>query len=134
MIVADASAIVELLLVRPRAGAVRGALVGHSELHVPEHFHVEVLSALRGYAVRGQLTELRAAEAQTALRRLRTITYPVLPLISDVWDLRAGITAYDAAYLALARRLGVAIVTLDEGLAAIAAKDGRLARAGGRDS
>jgi antitoxin FitA len=41
LIVADASAVVEVLLARPRAEEVRRALAGHSELHVPEHFHVE---------------------------------------------------------------------------------------------
>jgi len=47
VIVTDAGAVVELLLARPQAGAIRAALVPHPELHVPEHFHVEVLSALR---------------------------------------------------------------------------------------
>jgi len=40
---------VEVLLAMPRAGEVRAALAEHSELHVPEHFNVEALSALRRY-------------------------------------------------------------------------------------
>jgi predicted nucleic acid-binding protein len=121
-----------VLLGRPQARGVRATLARHSELHVPEHFHVEVLSALRRYSVRGELTELRAAQALAALRELRAITYPVLALVAGIWDLRAALTAYDAAYLALARRLGVALVTLDEGLATVAANDGRLAPVRGR--
>lgn len=132
MIVADASAMVEVLLAMPRAGKVRAAIAEHSELHVPEHFDVEALSALRRYAIRGELTELRAAEALTALRDLRTLAYPVIELASEVWDLRDALTAYDAAYLALARRLDVGLVTLDAGLAAVAAKEGRLVRLGPR--
>jgi predicted nucleic acid-binding protein len=58
LIVADSSAIVELLLAQPRANAIRSALSGHSELHVPAHFHVEVLSALRRYSLRGRLNDL----------------------------------------------------------------------------
>lgn len=111
----------------PRAGAVREALAAHSELHVPEHFNVEALSALRRYSIRGELTDLRAAEALAALRELRTIAYPVIELADEIWDLRDTLTAYDAAYLALARRLDVGLVALDGGLAAVAAKEGRLA-------
>jgi predicted nucleic acid-binding protein len=127
VIVADASAVVEVLLARPRAGSVRALLAAHPELHVPEHFSVESLSALRRYAIRGELTEPRAAQALAALRDLRTIGYPVIALADEIWDLRDTLTAYDAAYLALARRLDVGLVTLDGGLAAAAAKEGRLA-------
>lgn len=120
MIVADASAALELLLARPRAAAVRDALAGHAELHVPEHFHVEVLSVLRRYSLRGELTERRAAVALSALAELRAIRYPVIELTDAIWELRANLTAYDAAYLALARRLGAALLTLDGGLAGAA--------------
>lgn len=126
MIVADASAVAELLLARPRADAVRVALTPHPELHVPEHFHVEVLSVLRRYSIRRELSERRAAIALAALEDLRTVRYPVMEMADIVWDLRAGLTAYDAAYLALARRLDVRLVTLAKGLAAAARADGRL--------
>jgi predicted nucleic acid-binding protein len=127
VIVADASVVAELLLARPRASAIRAALGPHTELHVPEHFHVEVMSVLRRYAIRGELDGRRAAEALTALADLRTVTYPVIELADAVWDLRAELTAYDAAYLALARRLDVELITLDRGLAEAAAAEGRLA-------
>jgi predicted nucleic acid-binding protein len=126
VIVADASAIAEVLLARPQAGAVRNALESHPELHVPEHFHVELLSVLRRYSIRGELSERRAAEALVALADLRTLTYPVIELAEQIWDLRAELTAYDAAYLALARRLDIGLLTLDSGLAKAAAKEARL--------
>jgi len=44
-----------------------------------------------------------------------------------VGALRDTLTAYDAAYLALARRLDIGLVTLDGDLAGAAAKEGRLA-------
>jgi predicted nucleic acid-binding protein len=118
VIVADASAIAELLLAGPRAELIRAALSQHTELHVPEHFHVEMLSVLRRYAIRGELSELRAAEARAALAELRTLSYPVIELADAIWSLRDNLTAYDAAYLALARQLDIALITLDKGLAA----------------
>lgn len=127
MIVSDASAVAELLLARPHADAVRAALAPHAELHVPEHFHVEVLSVLRRYSIRRELSERRSAVALAALEDLRTVRYPVMEMADIVWDLRAGLTAYDAAYLALARRLDVNLITLDNGLAAAARADNRLA-------
>lgn len=126
MIVADASAIAELLLARPAAAEIRMALAEHPELHVPEHFHVELLSVLRRYSIRGELSEHRAAEALAAVVDLRTVTYPVIELAGAIWELRAVLTAYDAAYLALARRLDVGLITLDRGLAKAAASEGRL--------
>jgi predicted nucleic acid-binding protein len=126
VIVADASAIAELLLARPRAEAIRGALSAQTELHVPEHFHVEVLSVLRRYAIRRELSELRAAQSLAALVDLRTLTYPVIELLEVVWAMRAELTAYDAAYLALAQRLDVGLITLDRGLARAAARGERL--------
>lgn len=127
MIVSDASAVAELLLARPHADAVRVALAPHPELHVPEHFHVEVLSVLRRYSIRRELSERRAAIALAALEDLRAVRYPVMEMADIVWDLRAGLTASDAAYLALARRLDVSLITLDNGLAAAARADNRLA-------
>ncbi len=126
MIIADASAIAELLLARPRAEAIRGVLAKHAEIHVPEHFHVEVLSVLRRYSIRGELSELRASEAQAALRDLRTLSYPVIELVDAIWALREALTTYDAAYLALAQRLDVGLITLDGGLARAAEGEGRL--------
>jgi len=131
MIVADASAIAEVLLARPQATAVRAALTPHPEVHVPEHFHVEVLSVLRRYAVRRELSERRSAVALDALAELRAVRYPVIEMVDQVWELRNTLTAYDAAYFALARRLDVQLVTLDSGLAAAARADGRLAALAG---
>lgn len=126
MIVADARAIAELLLARPPATAIRRALAPHSELHVPEHFHVELLAILSRYSIRAELSGGRAAEALSALIGLRVLRYPVIELADAVWALRSELTAYDAAYLALAQRLDVGLITLDQGLAEAAAKAGRL--------
>jgi predicted nucleic acid-binding protein len=126
LIVADASAIAELLLVQPNVSPIRVALSSHTELHVPEHFHVEVLSVLRRHALTRRLTEARAGRALSDLAALRVITYPVVNLMLPIWRLRANLSVYDAAYLALAQRLDAGLITLDAGLAEAAARDGRL--------
>jgi predicted nucleic acid-binding protein len=126
LIVADSSAIVELLLAQPRADAIRAALSTDSELHVPAHFHIEVLSALRRYSLRGRLGDLETANALARLTDLRALTYPIRELTRPIWELRFNLTTYDAAYLALARWLDVGLLTLDGALAEAAARDGRL--------
>jgi predicted nucleic acid-binding protein len=126
LIVADSSAFVELLLARPRTAAIRRALRGHSEVHVPSHFHVEVLSALRRYSLQGRLGDRRTASALAGLARFRALTYPMRELLEPTWKLRFNLTTYDAAYLALAQRLDVGLITLDGALAEAAADDGRL--------
>lgn len=126
MIVLDASAAVELLLAQGSAPAVARTLEAQSEVHVPEHFHVEAISGLRRLHMHGGLSEQRAQQALKALARLRTLRYPVLALTEEVWALRDRLTVYDAAYLALAARLDAKLLTIDRGLQTVARKHGRL--------
>jgi predicted nucleic acid-binding protein len=55
-------------------------------------------------------------------------SHPVIELVDAVWALRETQTAYDSAYLALAQRLDVGLITLDGELARAAAADGRLVK------
>ncbi len=81
---------------------------------------------LRRHLLARRLTDVRAERALSGLTALRVITYPVIQLIAPIWRLRANLSVYDAAYLALAQRLDVGLVTLDAALAEAAARDGRL--------
>jgi len=126
LIVVDSGAIAEVLLAQGRADAILAVLLSNTELHVPAHFHVEVLSALRRYSLRGMLNDLDTAEALAVLADLRTLAYPIRELMPAIWQLRFNLTTYDAAYLALARWLDADLLTLDAGLAEAAARDGRL--------
>jgi predicted nucleic acid-binding protein len=127
VIVADASAIGDVLLDNHHAPAIRTLLAGHSTIHVPEHFHVELVSMLRRHALRGELGEVRRAQALSDLRGLRVVRYSVAKMLDPVWELRERLSAYDAAYLALARRLGLSLIASDAGLAQAARAEGRLA-------
>jgi predicted nucleic acid-binding protein len=126
VIVVDASAVAEVLLMRPRANSVGETLAEHTEIHVPEHFHIEVMSALRRRLLHGELSEVGAARALASLAGLRALSYPVRELIAPIWKLRANLSVYDAAYLALAQKLDAGLITLDAALAEAAARDGRL--------
>ena len=95
-------------------------------MHVPSHFHVEVLSALRRYSLQGKLSNPRTTSALAGLTRFRALTYPMRALLRPTWELRFNLATYDAAYLALAQRLDAGLLTLDGALAEAAARDGRL--------
>jgi predicted nucleic acid-binding protein len=42
---------------------------------------------------------------------------PLVPLLDRMWQLRSNVTPYDAAYIALAERLGGPLITCDAKLA-----------------
>ncbi|MBA4115094.1 MAG: type II toxin-antitoxin system VapC family toxin [Rubrobacter sp.] len=119
MIVLDASAAVAVLLnVGLESRRVRERISQPDEtLHVPHLFEIEVLSALRRHNLTGALPATRARLALDRLRETRLIRYPHTPLLGRIWELRDNLTAYDAAYVALAEALDAPLVTLDERLA-----------------
>ena len=52
------------------------------------------------------------------LRRLPVLRHPLMPLLDRVWELRGNLTPYDAAYVALAERLRIPLLTADGSIAA----------------
>jgi len=124
-LVADASAAVDAIATR--SPQLRAVLTDADEIHVPEHFHIEALSAIRGIHLRGGLDLDGARDALDLLAGLRVLRHPVLPMSRGIWSMRDTLTAYDAAYLVLARDLDVPLVTVDGALRSAAQADGRLA-------
>jgi predicted nucleic acid-binding protein len=121
LIVIDASVLTDFLLGRAEAiEAVDRELAGreHDPLHAPEVVEPETLNALRSLARAKSITDRRAREAVDDLGVIRLIRYPHDPLRERIWELRHNLTAYDAAYLALAEALdGAILMTGDRGLA-----------------
>jgi predicted nucleic acid-binding protein len=123
MLVVDASAVIELLLARPAAEEVARHVAEHAyDLHAPQLLDIEVLNALRRLVQLGQTSTERAGEAVIDLLDLPIERYPHDILVERAWALRDNLTAYDAAYVALAE-------AVTEGGAPLLTTDARLAHA-----
>jgi predicted nucleic acid-binding protein len=119
VIVVDASAAVELLLQSPQGERVeQRILAGGETLHTPHLVDLEVTQALRRLARIGEISAERGRQALADLGDLPLNRYPHNLFLSRIWDLRTNVTAYDAAYIALAEALPAALVTCDARLAA----------------
>ena len=118
MIVIDASAAVEhLCRASDRGDWIRNRLQSAATLHVPALFDLEVLHSLRGLEAGGELRGRDVANALTNLADLRATYYHHSPFRRRIWSLRHNLTAYDAAYVALAEALDVPLLTADAPLA-----------------
>jgi predicted nucleic acid-binding protein len=118
MIVLDASAAVDWLLQTPAGQTIEKRIYSRNEsLHAPELLDLEVTQVLRRLALQGVVPVHRADEAVRDLLDLRITRYPHLVLLPRIWRLRHNFSAYDAAYIVLAEKLGAALVTRDARLA-----------------
>jgi predicted nucleic acid-binding protein len=118
VIVVDASALVDWLLQTPARGpAVAERMRIGRFVQTLDLAYVEVVSALRRKATRGELDEQRSELALDDLADAPLRGYPAGPLARRIWNLRATLTAYDAAYVALAEALNAPLVTTDARLA-----------------
>lgn len=114
MIVTDASVILDLLLNMPAAGRIKSRLFRTDEtLHAPALLDLEIAQVLRRYAARREISAERGRSALAVLERFPITRYPHEPLLTRIWELRANLTAYDAAYIALAEGLDATFLTRD---------------------
>ena len=117
MIVVDASVIVTALGDDGPDGDVARSRLIDERLAAPHLIDLEVVSAWRRLQSVGSLDGRRASLAMTDLRQLRIDRISHGQLIDRCWELRENMTIYDAAYVALAEALDVALVTADTRLA-----------------
>ena len=120
MIVVDTSAVLAAVVGRPHSPSLRERLA-REEWHAPHLIDVEFMHALRRLVADRALSVSRADEAREDLLDLSIVRYPHTQLLDRIWELRATLTAYDAAFVALAEALRAPLITCD----------GRLARARG---
>ena len=117
MIVLDSSAVVEWLLGLPLADDVAERIMTADSLHTPALLDVEVAQVVRRYTASGEISERTAEQALNALADLDAVRYLHEPLLPLIWRLRSNLTAYDAAFVALAAVLDAPLLTLDARLA-----------------
>jgi predicted nucleic acid-binding protein len=121
VIVVDASAMLEALLSTPAARDMEDRLFAPGRtLHAPHLVDVEVAQVIRRYAANGEIDGERGRMALADLADFPLRRYPHDFLLSRIWDLRNNLTAYDAAYVALAEALDAPLLTRDRRLAAAA--------------
>jgi len=122
MIVLDASAAVDWLLQTPAGQSIDQRIYrshGQTEtLHTIHLIDVEFAQVLRRLVREGTLTTRRAKDAIEDLIALRLTRYAPALLLKRIWQLRQNLTAYDAAYVALAEELKAPLITRDRRIAA----------------
>lgn len=105
---------------RHRAGAdallSRYADSPQLELVSAAHGLIEAISAVRRLTLRGELSAEQGLAAVEWLARLDLVLDPTAPRSRRIWSLRAGMTAYDAAYAAVAEALDVPLLSVDRRL------------------
>jgi predicted nucleic acid-binding protein len=113
VLVVDTSAVLDALVgAEPPPGLIE-RLATDGDLHAPHVIDVELLHALRRLSLSGDLSDDRAADLRTDFAELALVRYPHEELGDRIWELRHNLTAYDAAFVALAETLGAPLVTCD---------------------
>lgn len=117
MIVVDASVVTAVVAQDDERGRdLRDRLAGE-RLFAPELVDVEVMSAIRRAHRTGRLGADRAVRALAELALLPIARVSHTMLLNRIWNLRDNLTAYDAAYVALAQVLDAPLLTGDAPLA-----------------
>ena len=86
-------------------------------LYAPYLLDIEVAQVIRRYAAAGEMTPARGRAALVDLTDFPLHRCAHIFLLQRIWDLRNNLTAYDAAYVALAEALGAPLLTRDRRLA-----------------
>lgn len=102
-----------MLLQSRLADRVHERLAAEPRLHVPHLIDVEVTQVLRRYVQRGELSADRAEQSLALFRGFPLERYPHYIFLPRIWALRHNVTAYDAAYVALAESLDAPLLTCD---------------------
>jgi predicted nucleic acid-binding protein len=95
----------------------RFIFASNETLHAPHLIDLEIAQVLRRYVRSAIISAERGEEALTDLADFPLTRYPHFVLLTRIWQMRHGLTAYDAAYLALAEALDAPLITRDRALA-----------------
>ncbi len=120
MIVADASALFQVISWATNAAAIEARLFARAEpICVPHLVDAEIANILRRHVLAGRVDEARATQLLHDFMDFALLRFSHTLLLPRVFSLRDRVSAYDALYVALAESLSATLITCD----------GRLARA-----
>jgi uncharacterized protein len=118
VIVVDASVLANLVGDDGEDGRLaRDTVRAAGEFAAPDLVDVETTAVLRKRWLASDISDARLSAAVGDLLDLPFERYPSGPLMLRAHELRANVTAYDAAYVALAEGLGCSLLTADSRLA-----------------
>jgi len=118
VIVVDASVLANAIADDQADGdAARDVIRQHGGVSAPDLVDVETVAVLRKRWLVGTLPGRRFASSVRDLEELAIERYPTRLLMWRAYELRENVTAYDAAYVALAEALDCPLVTADARLA-----------------
>jgi predicted nucleic acid-binding protein len=127
VIVLDASAVIDWVLQTPAGKRMEKRIFSRNEsLHAPHLLDLEVAQVMRRLVRESVVSPQRADEAIQDLLDLNVTRYPHFTLLPRIWQLRHNLSAYDAAYIALAEELGAPLITRDARLASTSARMARV--------
>jgi predicted nucleic acid-binding protein len=114
MIAIDANAVVAMLVDDADLGRLSRRVYTDHDLAAPDLLPYEVTSVLRKLW-RTKVLSARAAERGLAkLGLLRLSAVPHSDISRRIWELRDNLSAYDAAYVAVAEFFDVPLLTFDK--------------------
>jgi predicted nucleic acid-binding protein len=113
MIAVDANAVVALLVDDGMLGATSRRLYSEHDLAAPDLLPYEVTSVLRKLCQTQVVTERVAEQGLRDLALIRFSTVPYGDIGRRIWMLRANVSAYDSAYVAVAELFGIPLLTFD---------------------
>ena len=117
-LVVDASALAAALIDAGDVGDWARERLRNESLAAPGHVYVEVSNVARRAVLTDAVSRDVGALAHEDLAQVPLTTFPFEPFSTRVWQLHPTLTAYDAAYVALAEELHAPLMTLDRRLAA----------------
>jgi predicted nucleic acid-binding protein len=119
LLVLDASAALAAFLgTRVNSTSIRARMAAPGEsVHAPHLLDVERLHALRDLVLRGDVSRARSEEIRADFDSLRWSRYSHVAFLDRVWEPKDNLSAYDAAYVALAETLNAPLITTDARLA-----------------
>jgi predicted nucleic acid-binding protein len=113
MLVLDASVALEVLTRTNLGVRVAERLPLAGEIHAPHLLDVEFLHIVRKLVIADKTTAAAAQEILDVFGQWRIVRHAHTQHIPRMWELRDSVTAYDAAYIALAEALDSPLWTCD---------------------